>query len=395
MEFIIAIVCGVGCGIITGLIPGIHINLISALLLSVSGTVLNVVPPRVVAVFIISMAVIHTFLDTIPSIFLGAPDAATALGVLPGHRMLLEGKGVDAVRLTVIGSYGSMIGVILLAPLLIIIMKPLQIVLQPVIGWLLVLVVLWMVWHEKKKMMALFLFLFSGSLGLVVLSMNLKQPLFPLLSGMFGISTLVMSLNENMSIPEQRIGDSVGEIRELGGAVGIASVIGSCAGFFPGLGPAQSAAIGAQFVSEGKKNFLVLVGGLSTANMISSIVTFFTLGKARNGAIIAVQELINTITLSELIVFMLVAFVVGGIGVCLALFFARQFALWIQRVPYFWICIAIIGLILMMVPIISGIVGLIVIAVSTCVGMIAPLVNVSRSHAMGCLLVPVILFFLL
>jgi putative membrane protein len=35
---------------------------------------------------------------------LGAPDESKALNVLPGHRMLMEGKGFEAVKLNVIGS---------------------------------------------------------------------------------------------------------------------------------------------------------------------------------------------------------------------------------------------------------------------------------------------------
>ena len=90
---IVAVVFGICAGIITGLIPGIHINLISLLLVSISGFFLGFTSPTVLGVFIIAMAVTHTFLDVIPSVFLGAPDADTALIVFPGHILLLEGKG--------------------------------------------------------------------------------------------------------------------------------------------------------------------------------------------------------------------------------------------------------------------------------------------------------------
>jgi len=42
-----------------------------------------------------------------PSIFLGAPEADTALAVLPGHALLMEGRGEEAVRLSAIGSARS------------------------------------------------------------------------------------------------------------------------------------------------------------------------------------------------------------------------------------------------------------------------------------------------
>ncbi|WP_341537086.1 tripartite tricarboxylate transporter permease [Methanosarcina barkeri] len=41
--------------------------------------------------------------------FLGAPDGDTALMVLPGHRLLIDGAGAEAVRLSALGSAGSVV----------------------------------------------------------------------------------------------------------------------------------------------------------------------------------------------------------------------------------------------------------------------------------------------
>jgi len=92
LEILIALLLGVCAGTISGLTPGIHVNLISLILISLSSYFLGFTSPIVLGVFIISMAVTHTFLDSIPSIFLGAPDADMALGVLPGHKLLLKEK---------------------------------------------------------------------------------------------------------------------------------------------------------------------------------------------------------------------------------------------------------------------------------------------------------------
>jgi len=78
-------------------------NLVSVLVVTVSAYLLNLFSLPALGVFIIAMAITHTFLDVLPAIFLGAPDSDTALGVLPGHKLLLEGKGLIAVKLTVAG----------------------------------------------------------------------------------------------------------------------------------------------------------------------------------------------------------------------------------------------------------------------------------------------------
>ena len=101
LDVLIAILCGVLSGIITGLIPGIHVNLISVLLLSFSPLLLPFTGITSLLVYIISLSITHSFLDSIPSIYLGAPDAGQELNVLPGHRLLHQGMGHSAILYTV------------------------------------------------------------------------------------------------------------------------------------------------------------------------------------------------------------------------------------------------------------------------------------------------------
>jgi len=92
IQLALALILGVLAGTITGLSPGIHINLIASTLMAYLGS-FSSVPLIALAVFIVSMSITHTFLDFIPSIFLGAPEEDSFLSVLPGHKMLQEGHG--------------------------------------------------------------------------------------------------------------------------------------------------------------------------------------------------------------------------------------------------------------------------------------------------------------
>ena len=111
IEILFFLVLGIIAGTITGLIPGIHINLIGAFLIALSTTILFSIPPIFLVVFISSMAITHTFLDFIPSIFLGCPDTDTELSILPGHELLKKGQGYQAIMLT---AYGSLAAIIIL-----------------------------------------------------------------------------------------------------------------------------------------------------------------------------------------------------------------------------------------------------------------------------------------
>jgi putative membrane protein len=112
---------GVGFGVLTGLTPGVHVNNIAILMLTISpgllaglmflqdfGISISFITILLCTV-IIATSIAHTFLDFIPSTFLGAPEGETALSVLPAHSMLLEGRGYEAVALSAMGSFGAIL----------------------------------------------------------------------------------------------------------------------------------------------------------------------------------------------------------------------------------------------------------------------------------------------
>src|SRR3989338_3062587 len=119
IELLLGLCIGCLIGIFTGITPGVHINLVSVIILSLSPWLLQHVSPLTLALVIVGMTIVHTFLDSIPATFLGAPDSDEILSVLPGHKLLLDGKGYEAVTRTVIGTLAAAIVMIALTPVLI------------------------------------------------------------------------------------------------------------------------------------------------------------------------------------------------------------------------------------------------------------------------------------
>ncbi len=399
LEIVIALIAGVLGGTITGLIPGIHVNLVAAMLLSISPLLLNYTSGIVLAVFIISMAVTHTFLDAVPSIFLGAPDSDTVMAVLPGHKLLLEGLGYDAVRLTVIGSLLCLIAGIILTPLFVVIFPLIYNLVKDYIGYLLLCIIIFIILKEdgvKEKAYAALVFAVSGILGLIVFSSSINQPLFAMLSGLFGVSTLLVSMFENASFPAQIISEFV-KLKKSDYAVSVFAAIlsGSIITIFPGLGSAQAASLSSVFFRIKQYSYLVLVGGISTLSFLVSLVTVYTLEKARNGAIITVVEIIKSINLPELALFSIAALVAGGISAIITLQTAKVFSSVIERMNYKIMALAVVLFILAMTVYFSGLIGVLVLVIGTAIGIIPPLAQCQRSHAMGCILLPVIVMYLM
>ena len=127
---------GVAAGALTGIVPGLHVNNLALLILAAGGAlsalVLAAFPSAslfeialLTASLITSVAVTHTFVNCIPSTFLGAPDESTSLSVLPAHRMTLEGRGYEAVELSAVGSLGGlMVSFSLLIPVFVVLGPP-------------------------------------------------------------------------------------------------------------------------------------------------------------------------------------------------------------------------------------------------------------------------------
>jgi len=398
-QILLALLLGVLAGIITGLTPGIHINLVAVLLLAASPVLLLSFPVLALACFIISMSVVHTFLDSIPSIFLGAPDAATALGVLPGHRYLLKGWGLMAVKLTIIGSLGAALLSVLLFPLFVLIVRYAYPFFQAVMGWLLLAVALFMVLRDKKRLWAALIFLLAGSLGLIVLNLpGLENPLFPLLSGLFGVSTLLISLNDETIIPPQETTDPRIKVKKGIAIKALAS--GQFSGFLtamlPGLGAATAAVLSLQITRDlGDHGYMLLQGSINTVNFILSLATLLVLGKARNGSIIAVQQLVDSVGVVHILLFLAVTLVAAGLGAMLALWFGRVFSKLISKVNYKALVWGIVAFLVGLTPLLSGWTGLLILVTATALGVIPATVKTARVHGMGCILVPVMLYFLL
>ncbi len=396
IEILIAILLGCIIGTFSGIIPGIHINLVSVITLSLSPILLQYTSPIILAIFIISISIIHGFLDFIPSTFLGAPEESTAMSILPAHRLLLEGRGYEAVKLTVIGSLFCLLLIIALSPIVISTVAYIYPLIKSSIGYILIATSSLLILREKSKFWPLIVFFLSGILGIGVFNLQLTDPLLPMLSGLFGISTLLLSYNDNTKIPKQNFKSENIPKKEIIRSVTTGTFSSSLCSFLPGIGPAQAAIIGSIISKKiTNRGFLIMVGGIGTVNMVLSIIGLYVLNKARNGSIVIAQKIIEIVNFNTLILFLGVSLLVAGIAVPYTLLLTKQFSKLMDILNYKLTCLIIMMFITLLVFYFSGFIGLLILFTSTMLGLIAPLTKIGRSHAMGCLILPVILYYLL
>lgn len=472
---------GIGAGIVTGLMPGVHVNNVALLVVAFEGalvalalTLFGWADPSVgdlvvlLGAMIVGTAVTHTFLDFLPSVFLGAPEDATALSVLPGHRLLLRGRGYEAV---ILSAYGSLLAVLLSLVLIL----PLRLLMgSPVNAWdqlrwavylILILIAAMLILDEKgrtvpapgavlppvaedeapddadagigfspawrQQLLALGIFLLSGALGLVVLAtpglvaanwypLPTTQPnpasvvLFPLFTGLFGLSTLLLSYYSRPHVPPQRVDGVDVDLpawRRLRGVLA-GGLAGTAVAWFPGVS-AASATVVAKLLAGGEpddrpqdaadKEFMVAISAVNTATAMFTVVALFVILRARSGAAAALLTLFDG-TLPRwdplanvpqaLAVLLLVAVLAGAVAYVLTLAFGRVFARLTNRFPYRLLVQGVLVFLVVLLFLLSGVLGLAIAAVATAIGLLPPLLGVRRVHLMGSLILPVILFFL-
>ena len=70
-EILLGVLIGVLLGTISGIIPGIHANTLAGVLLSLQAVLLALLGPLAIASAMFAALITHTFVDAIPSTFLG------------------------------------------------------------------------------------------------------------------------------------------------------------------------------------------------------------------------------------------------------------------------------------------------------------------------------------
>ena len=442
MLVLLFCILGVLTGVLTGILPGLHVNNIALIFLSMTGAIVSTFSFLsdfgissdfilvLICVYIISVSISHTFHDILPSTFLGAPDEDKALSVLPAHSLLLEGKGYEAVTLSAIGSYGAILFCFfLIYPIRFIIGNPLFFYesLREIMVFVLIAVSLLLLATEKAKidffnkkgmfssifgiLFAAYVFFISGVFGLIVFELPVNSPiglsspvLFPALAGLFGVPTLLTSLFTKPKIPKQSITD-VSFDKKTRKSLFFSVVTGSLGGVFVSIIPGLTSSTGTviTMIARGKsdkRQTIITLSAVNTACAFFVVVIMFITLRARSGATLAVMDIVSVVEWNELfipanLVYFLIALIFGGmLSYFLTLKIGKVFAKHFAGVPYLLLIKLTICMVIILVFLFTGFLGLIVLLVATTIGLLPVHWGVRRSHCMGVLLIPIILFFI-
>lgn len=412
IELVIACFIGILIGTITGMIPGIHVNTAGAILFASSTFLLTFLSPEFLCVSMVAMSIAHALIEFVPSMLLGVPEEGTATSVLPGHRMVLQGRSKEVIRIVSVGGFGSIIVTILMLPIFAMILPALHELSKP-FTWIVLLVAsVYLTYHLtstlKNFLWSIVLFALSGILGWTIFQTPISSgiSLMCTFSGLFGISTILFSLNDSSTIPHQNPFYELNLDYNKYKSIFAGGITGAILGFLPGFGPAQGTVI-AQVASgtndnddDDTVNFLLATSGLNISDCLFSLMAIYIIGNPRSGIAVYMSYLISEMNLNHLLIFIFASLIAVSVSLALCLKLGDSFSRLMSGVEYKKLSIVVILVQILILYVFvfyySAPIGYMTLALitSTALGMLPHFLGIGKSHLMGVLIIPAIVIYM-
>lgn len=413
-------VAGVLVAALFSLAPSLHVYNVAGIVVLVAGSPGTSISPRALAFFFLGLTTGYAMLNTIPSVFLAAPDESTVFIVLPGQRYARQGRGFEAAVLTGIGGLLAILALALLAMVAYPLFRQLRDILQPHLHWILWAVIAWMLlsewpkgsdrappgwrrWWEAWRSLAagLLTFLLSGLLGLILFYRNpvpetvAFQGMLPAFVGLFAVPWVIQNILSRLELPPQHVPATVDATPWLlvrGALTGVAG------GLFAAFFPAVTGGIGAMIAGHATAQrddrlFLISQGSAKVAYYVGALLFFFVPGlhMARGGMASMLSSLWSAHT-PQTYYLAVAAIVLSGVsGFLLLLPLSRLAARLIGSVRYRTVSVVTLAVQIAIVLLFTGWPGLVVCAVASGIGLIPALWGSRRVNCMGVILLPLAL----
>lgn len=394
-ETAVALCCllgGIALGTLSGLVPGLHANNFALLLAAFAPSI--PAPPRYVGAAMLAAGVTHTFLDIVPALALGVPDPAMAPTALPGHQLVLQGRGREALRLSALGSALAVAFAVPLAVPVTMLMKRLYPLIAAHLSFVLGTVAVLLVVTEttmRARVGGAIALTASGLLGVLVLDvpasglLPVGDMLAPLFAGLFGAPVLIEALDGG-GVPPQA-DDRIAASRPFVVAVGLVGTLaGAVVGYLPGISSAIAAAGALVALPErGPRAFVVATSGVNTSNTVFALFALVALGTPRTGVLVALENAGVPRDLPTLLASITVA---AAAGFLLVVLLGDWYLSAVGSLDNVTLSVGVLGFLCLLIVAFAGLFGLAVFCLSTFVGLVPARFGARRMTCMGVLLVP-------
>ena len=401
-------------------IPALHIYNLAGLLVVLALKGQGLVPGEVLSMFMLGLVVGYAVVNTIPSIFLGAPDDSTLFIVLPGQKYMMQSRGFEAVVLAGVGSLGGLLALLLLSPLMPQVFPVVRAVLAPHLHWILLAIIVFMLMSEWPKGSGrgrtglarfcdawrslgagVLTFVLSGVLGMILFYGSLLpvemafQNLMPAFVGLFAIPWVLLNLISQAQVPAQHVSRSVDLSPGLvARGVGAGVLGGLFAAFFPAVtGGVGGFLAGHATAQRDDRLFIVSQGASKLVYYVGAFLFFFVPGlHLTRGGMASMLSVVYTPDTPASFWVVVVAILLGGaLALGMLLWLSGLAVRVIVRFDYRWISAATLLLLVTIVMALTGWQGMLVAIVAAGIGLLPVMWGSRRMNCMGVLLLPMTL----
>jgi len=385
IGFILAFAVG-----LLGIFPSVHINNLLPLLL------IFVKDPLISSVAIVSGSIIFCFTSYIANALFFVPSDSNFVSLMPMQRLYNEGKAYYAIYLSAIGSlYGFILGLplILLFIFCLPFLKPIITFLTPIV----LIATLLLLALSVKNVFGYLTIIFSSLLGLVVMffPINIKNPLFVLIIGLFGISSIYIAIiTKTQSIKQHLDLFPISTLKKIHIAI-ISSVLSIFVTLFPGLGSGVATYFGVKTNQLDDDGYIMLNGAINTLVIALSFFAAIYLEKTRTGSSFYFLNAAEYTALFDPVFLFAIILISISVGFFLTMFFAKHLIDLTNKINQKTICLFALVLVIVCIILFSNLFGLIVAIIGTAIGIFTILSNNPRILMLSCIIFPVLLWFLI
>lgn len=403
---------------LVSLIPALHIfNLAGFILLYFKFP--QLLPGNALPAFMMSLVVSWSIINTIPALFLGAPDESAMFIVLPGQKYMMLGKGYEAAVLSGVGAMGAIIVLGIGSPVILKLFPRIRWLLIPHMGWILLLICAYIIMGEwpkatlrpktkwgrfidgwKSSAAGILTFILAGLLGIFILNKpfipieRAFQNIMPAFVGLYAVPWVITNIISKTEIPKQNICTSIDLNYKLAIRGTFAGVLG---GSFAALLPIITGGIGGLIaghataqrddrlfiISQGASKTMYYVGGF-----LLFFVPYFGLYHLRRGGMAwMLSPFYVPRTIGDYFMILATIALSAGFAFFLLLRFSRFVIKVITKFDYRLISLFTVVILFAIVLTITGLRGIFITVVATGIGLIPVLFHSRRMNCMAILLV--------
>ncbi|HOE28263.1 MAG: tripartite tricarboxylate transporter permease [Candidatus Aureabacteria bacterium] len=420
LQILFYTVLGTVIGGVLSMLPSLHIFNVSGIALLIWMKWPFLMPELALPAFFMAMLVAWANINTIPSMFIGAPDESAVFVVLPGQKYMLQGRGFEAAILTGVGSLGAIFMMVLLTPFLYRAMPVIKNIRSDNLAWIMLLFIIYMLMSEWPKgtglgkttwerfkwawanlISGITTFALSAFLGFIILNRTMVpldmsfQGIMPVFVGLFAVAGIIQNLVSKQKVPPQHEATSIDvDYRLLGKGIFAGTIGGGLAATIPAVTGGIGGIIAGHATGQRDDRIFVISQGVSkTIYYVGAFLLFFvpTLQLSRGGMTIILKPLFTPYTNQEYFSILSVIMISGALSFLMMFPLTRWTIRLITRVDYHVLLWGALGLCCLIVGGLCGWMGLFLMIVSTGIGLIPAFYHSRKSNCMAVLLVWMVL----